>query len=290
MAADTTRHSATTDLDLRPGSAELVSDEDDMQWTDDAPQLLSGNVIPAHSPFAHGIHPAYQGLPLHVAALIDHHELPRPDPEIIALIRRWHLWPAIGSCSFSALGWWANLEPNHVWLMLPFLGLGVLGPVAGWLGHLAHGDEADQHLTRGLIVGGAIGMSGAAAVGAGFSGFSAMTTALLAAVGTLGSIQWRHHRRQADRNFIIDYTAAVATAPMPPAPIGGTAAPMELTQHGIMSDEAQRLHQAFAAMGVSPITVDVIRRSGPDSWMTFVYLPESKSMSPKSSGLNSLAF
>lgn len=272
-----THHSHQAPLDLRRAPENPVPDDCGV-WRatphDSGPEL-HGTVFPAHP--AYTLHPAYQPLPLHVAALLDHRELPPPDPQIIALIRHYHLWPALGSCAFSATGWWANLEPNHVWLMLPFLAAGILAPAAGWLGHHLHGADADRHITRGLIVGGAVGVSGAAAVGAGFSGISAMTTLLLAAVGTLGSIDWRRHRRAADRDFVIDYHVAVASAPMPPAPVGGPPMPTAASLP-MMSDEAARLHAAFAAIGVAPIRVDAVRRSGPDSWVTWIYTPESKTV------------
>lgn len=283
MTLDATRYDTQNDLDLRPASENSAIPESTVAWRATDERIINGNVIPAQHAYAspfHGQHPAYAPLPLHVAALIDHHDLPRPHPQAIELIRRYHLAPSIGVCAFSALGWWANLEPDHVLLMLPFLGLGILGPIAGFVGHLIHGAEADTHLTRGLIIGGAAGMSGAAAVGAGLSGISALASALLAAIGTLGSIQWRAHRRQADRDFIVDYHAAVAGAPMPPAPVG-TLPGADLTKHGIQSDESARLHMAFAAMGVSPIQVDVIRRVGDGLWETYVYLPEGRTTNPQ---------
>lgn len=282
MTLDTTRHDPGAEIEYRPGPEDTVPIAPSGAWRDAPEHVLSGTVMAGQQPYPPafaGAHPAYGPLPLHVLALLDHRDLPAPHPQAIEIMRRYHLWPAFTSCGYSALGWWANLEPNHIWLMLPFLGLGIFGPVAGWLGHLAHGDDADKHLTRGLIVGGAIGMSGAAAVGAGFSGISAMMTAVLAVIGTLGSVDWRRHRRQADRDFIVDYTAAAASAPMPPAPVG---APLpEQSQHGVMSDEAHRLFGAFAALGVTPIRVDAVRRVGPDAWLTYVYTPESKSLSAR---------
>ena len=275
-----THHSHQAPLDLRRAPENPASDDCGV-WRAtpyDNGSELHGTVFPAHP--AYTLHPAYQPLPLHVAALIDQRDLPRPEPEILALIRHYHLWPAIGSCAFSATGWWANMEPNHIWLMLPFLAAGALAPAAGWLGHHLHGADADRHITRGLIVGGAVGVSGAAAVGAGFSGISAMTTLLLAAVGTLGSIDWRRHRRAADRDFVIDYHAAVASAPMPPAPVGGPPMPTAASLP-MMSDEAARLHAAFAAIGVAPIRIDAVRRSGPDSWVTWIYTPESKTVNSR---------
>ncbi len=245
-----------------------------------APHTVTGTVIPSHHPAAvYQPHPAYQPLPLHVAALIDHHHLPRPIHPHLDTIRHYHLWPSIGACALSALGWWAHTQPEHIPLMIPFLAVGVGGPLAAVFGHHAHGSDADTHLTRGFLAAGAVGFSGAAAVGAGFSGISALATAILATAGTLGSMGWRQHRRQADRDYIVDVTTAHASTPMPPTP---DSAP--LLPGGFVSDEAHRLHQAFAAMGVNPITIDTIRRTSPDSWSTFVYLPESKTMSPKMLG------
>lgn len=290
MTLDTTHHSDSTGLDFRPGSELPAVPDAPGVSRDTGAHIYSGHIIPAqnagHATF-HGQHPAYAPLPLHVATLIDNRNLPPALPPAVehtmALARHYHLWPTACSVSLSALGWWANLEPNHIWLMLPFLGAGLALPAGGWLAHHKHADGADRHLTRGLLAGGAVGMSGAAAVGAGFSGISALTTALLAAVGTLGSIGWREHRRQRDQDFVVDYTAAVASAPMPPAPVVGTpSAPPPGTVGGTpMSDQAARLHAAFAAIGVSPIQVDAIRHTGENAWLTYLYTPESKTVNFK---------
>lgn len=279
MTIDTTRHSTELDLTHRPGPVQTVTPEPVVVSHDTTQTIYSGTVYPGHSTF-HGQHPAYGPLPLHVAALVDHRNLPVTAPPVLEAIRRWHLWPAPAAVGLSALGWWANLEPNHVWLMLPFLGAGITLPVAGWFAHHTHGEEADRHLTRGLMIGGAVGMSGAAAVGAGFSGISALLTAILAAVGTLGSVGWREHRRQRDQDFVVDYHTAVAAVPMPPAPPPGVPIPVGATAvgTGAMSDEAARLHAAFAAIGVTPIKVDDVRRTGDDAWLTYIYTPESKTV------------
>lgn len=284
MNSDATRHSDHAALDFRPGPENpAVPDAPGVSRHDPTP-VYSGHIIPAQNagPAAfHGQHPAYAPLPLHVAALIDNRALPTAPPPVLEAMRRYHLWPTACSAGFSALGWWANAEPDHIWLMLPFLGAGVAAPAAGWLAHHKHADDADRHLTRGLLAGGAVGMSGAAAVGAGFSGISALTTALLAAVGTLGSIGWREHRRQRDQDFVVDYHAAVAAVPMPPAPVGGLPLPPPapgIVGGGLMSDQAARLHAAFAAIGVSPIQVDAVRQLGPDAWLTYIYTPESKTV------------
>ena len=218
MSIDTTHHTDTTP-DLRPGSGIQPAAEHSGVSRDTAPPVLSGTVHPAPSPFHHGIHPAYAPLPLHVNALNDFRNAPRPHPQLLEIIRYYHLWPALASAGFSACGWWANLEPNHVWLMIPFLGFGVASPLLSWLAHHMHGADADRHITHGLLAGGMIGLSGAAAVGAGFSGISAMTTALLAIVGTLGSVGWRQHRRQAAADAAIDYMESAAKAPMSPVPV-----------------------------------------------------------------------
>jgi hypothetical protein len=284
MTLDTTRHGDSTDLELRPGSENPAVPDAPGVSRDESTPVYSGHVIPAQSAgnsAFHGQHPAYAPLPLHVAALIDNRSLPAAPPAILETMRQYHLWPSVCSVGFSALGWWANLEPNHIWLMLPFLGGGLALPAGGWLAHHKHADGADRHLTRGLFVGGAVGMSGAAAVGAGLSGISALTTALLAAVGTLGSVGWREHRRQRDQDFVVDYHSAVASAPMPPAPVGGVPLPPSapgIVGGGLMSDQAARLHAAFAAIGVSPIQVDAVRTIGPDAWLTYIYTPESKTV------------
>jgi hypothetical protein len=283
---DDTHNHATHQSDTAPVELRRAPEHPDPYssgvWPDTqhATPELHGTVLPpGHHVYT--LHPAYQPLPLHVAALIDHRDLPRPEPEILALIRHYHLWPAIGSCTFSAAGWWAHLEPDHIWLMVPFLLAGIFAPAAGWLAHHLHGADADRHITRSLIVGGAVGMSGAAAIGAGLSGISAMTTLLLAAIGTLGSIDWRRHRRQADRDFIVDYHEAVAGAPMPPAPTGGTPIPSGPLAVPMQSDEAHRLSAAFAAIGVPGIRIDAIRRSGEQSWLTWIYTPESRTVNAR---------
>jgi hypothetical protein len=244
--------------------------------------IYEGSIIPAQRADAvafHGQHPAYAPLPLSVAALHDYRHLPRPHPQFLEIIAHYHLWPAITTVGYTACGWWANMEPNHVWLMLPFLAGGVLFPAASWLSHHFHGEAADRTLTHGLFIGGLVGFAGAASVGAGFSGISAMASALLAAVGTLGSMAWRRSTKQAAADAAIDWMEASASAPMPPAPVGTPTLPVGTgVGGGILSDEAARLHGAFAAIGVEPIQVDTIRRLGPDAWMTYIYTPESKSL------------
>ena len=284
-ATHDTRHDTLPGPFSRPGS--------EIQPVPDAPAvsrhpsgtIYEGSIIPAHSADAvafHGQHPAYAPMPLHIAALHDQRHLPRPHPQIVEIIGHYHLWPALTTVGYSACGWWANLEPNHIWLMLPFLGGGGLFPVGSWLAHHFHGNEADRHLTHGLLVGSLVGFSGAAAVGAGFSGISAMASFLLGAVGTLGSIGWRRHTKQAAADAAVDWMEAAAAAPMPPAPVGTPALAVGTpvgTGIGTLSDEAARLHAAFASIAVEPIQVDVIRRLGEDAWMTYIYTPDSKNIS-----------
>lgn len=274
------RHDTNADVPVsRPGSenqpvpiAPAVSRHPDQR-------IYEGSVYPAQHAAFHGQHPAYAPLPLHIAALHDYRHLPRQHPQFLEIIAHYHLWPAITTVGYSACGWWANMEPNHVWLMLPFLAGGTLFPVMSWLAHHFHGDNADRHITHGLIVGALVGFAGAASVGAGFSGISAMASVLLAAVGTLGSIGWRRSTKQAAADAAVDWMGASAQAPMPPAPVGApTLAIGTPVGGGILSDEAARLHAAFSAIGVEPIQVDAIRRLGDDTWMTYIYTPQSKSL------------
>lgn len=279
MSIDTRHDTDDAALIPRPGpvipavpNAPVVSRHPDQT-------IYEGSVLPAQHPAFHGQHPAYAPLPLHIAALHDYRHLPRQHPQFLEIIAHYHAWPAITTLGYSACGWWANMEPNHVWLMIPFLSGATLFPVMSWLAHHFHGNEADRHLTHGLIVGSLVGFAGAAAVGAGFSGISAMASLLLAAVGTLGSMGWRRSTKQAAADAAIDYMTAAATAPMPPAPVGAPALPIgAAVGTGIMSDEAARLHAAFAAIGVEPIQVDAIRRLSDDTWMTYIYTPESRSL------------
>lgn len=279
MTIDTRHDTDSSPLVSRPGSEiENVPTAPDVSRHPNQ-RIYEGSVFPAHNPTFHGQHPAYAPLPLHVAALHDARHLPRPHPQFLEIIAHYHMWPAITTLGYSACGWWANMEPNHVWLMLPFLSGGTLFPVMSWLAHHFHGDNADRHLTHGLVVGGLVGFAGAAAVGAGFSGISAMASLLLAAVGTLGSIGWRRSTKQAAADAAVDWMEASAQAPMPPAPVAAPTLPIGTpVGGGIMSDEAARLYTAFAAIGVEPIQVDAIRRLGDDTWMTYIYTPESKSL------------
>ena len=282
MTIDTTRHGRNAPAVSRPGpeigNASMMPDVS--RHLDQT--IYEGEVFPAQHPHAaafHGQHPAYAPLPLAVAALHDNRHLPRQHPQFLEIAAHYHLWPAITTAGYTACGWWANMEPNHVWLMIPFLAGGALFPVASWLAHHFHGDAADRHLTHGLIVGSLVGFSGAAAVGAGFSGISAMASFLLGAVGTLGSIGWRRHSKQLAADAAVDWMQAAAAAPMPPAPVGTPMLPIGTTiGTGLLSSEEQRLHSAFAAIGVSPIQVDTIRRLGDDTWMTYIYTPESRSL------------
>jgi len=283
MTIDTTRDTENTTPVSRPGSEIRPAPNPPVVSRHPDQMIYEGNVLAAQPPNAaafHGQHPAYAPLPLHIAALHDYRHLPRQHPQFLEIIAHYHMWPAITTLGYSACGWWANMEPNHVWLMLPFLAGGALFPVASWLAHHFHGDQADRHITHGLIVGSLVGFAGAASVGAGFSGISAMASLLLGAIGTLGSIGWRRSTKHAAADAAVDYMQAAAAAPMPPAPVGAPTLPVGTAiGTGVpLSDEAARLHIAFAAIGVEPIQVDAIRRLGPDTWMTYIYTPESKSL------------
>lgn len=282
MTIHTTHDDVETATASRPGSEIRPGPNPPAVSRHPEATIYEGNILPAQHPHPaafHGQHPAYAPLPLHIAALHDYRHLPRQHPQLLEIIAHYHLWPAITTVGYSACGWWANMEPNHVWLMIPFLAGGTLFPVASWLAHHFHGDQADRHLTHGLLVGSLVGFAGAASVGAGFSGISAMASVLLAAVGTLGSMGWRRSTKQAAADAAVDWMEASAQAPMPPAPVGAPALPIgAAVGTGTLSDEAARLHAAFAAIGVEPIQVDAIRRLGDDTWMTYIYTPESKSL------------
>lgn len=222
-------------------------------------------------------HPAYNPfLPDYLAPLYDH-DAPLQVPLLLETIRRYHLWQAPTCIAYSALGWWTHSEPMHTWLMLPFLAGGVALPIGAYLAHHKHGQESDKLLTRGLLIGSLVGLAGAASVGAGFSGISAMTTFLLAAASTLAGVGWRQHRLQAVRDFVVDHTAAAMShtpAPAPPGPPAGQPLPN-------MSHEEWRLHEAFRAMRIEPIRVEQLTRTGNDTFTATIILPPGTNTSPQ---------
>lgn len=280
MRRNVTRHATGTDLETRPNAEIAPPGVSRVVSQPDTARPLTGRIIPAQNPYPaafHGVHPAYQDIPLHVAALFDHHVTRREHPEILEIIRYYHLWPAPLVIAFSGFGWWANLEPNHIWLMLPYCIAGIAAPVAGVLAHHAHGPDADKFLSRGLNVVGVASLSGAAAVGAGWSGYSAMTTLLMSAVGTFASMGWRRHVVAADQKAAVEYASAVASAPMPPVAPNATSAPMPVPT----SPQEAELQHAFLGLKISPIHVGRIEVLDADSYRALVTLPPGTATSPK---------
>ncbi len=291
MSDDTTRHDP--DLDERENLPAIPSQRGAAERIASRREIPAGAsvVIPSGQyPAAFGAgyppaggyggapvqHPAYNPfLPDYLAPLYEH-DAPLQVPLLLEAIRRYHLWQAPTCIAYSALGWWTHSEPMHTWLMLPFLAGGVALPIGAFLAHHKHGQDADKLLTRSLSIGGLIGLAGAAAVGAGFSGISGMATFLLAAASTLVGVGWRQHRLQSARDFAVDHTAAAMShtpAPAPPQPPNGQPAPN-------MSIEEWRLHEAFRALRIEPIHVAELTHTGKNTFTATIILPAGKNTSP----------
>lgn len=232
---------------------------------------------PATAPAYYQTHTATtQQLPTHVAALLDH-RLPAPvTPWFVQYLTEVHAWPGITAAAMTGLGWWAHTEPMHPWFATGFLTAGFAALIAGAGGHFAHGADADAHMTRGMALAGVGSIAAGAACGAGFSGISALLTAVATGAGYVAWHQWRHHKLERQRAFVVDYTAA-ATVPgaLLPAPGTALAAPVPL------SKEEADLRRAFAEYGVDGVTVGRIRHLDDDTYETVIALPPGRNGAEK---------
>lgn len=238
-----------------------------------APQNLysvtPGQIMP-------GGHP--HDLPWHMTALLDH-EMPAPQPEWVKLLNQYHVPGIAATVVFTAFGWMAHREPMHALMAAGFLTAGTASIVGAWFGHYAHGDEADNHITRGLGALGVAAISGGAAVGAGPTGISFMLATALAIGAVVGTHFYREHKRHQKLALAVGYHAAVNPAGKVQIVGGGPLTPTPGPGYNL-SHEESLVRKAFEGMRIQLADVYGFKRINESSFTVTAVLAPAASVSP----------
>lgn len=251
-------------------------------WRDATPDVPQHGIPAGHTAYSvsptqiiPGGHP--HDLPWHMTALIDNN-LPRPHPEWVKVLNYYHVPGVAGAIIFTAFGWMTHREPLHGLMAAGFLTVGVASLVGAWVGHFAHGEDADKHITRGLAGLGIACLSGGAAVGAGPAGISYMLAFSLAVTAVVGTHHWREHKRQQSANTVVDYHAAVNAGKV--HIVGGTPTTPTTVSAQLLSHEERRVRDAFEGIGVALSDVHSFKRITETSFSVTVVLAPAKGISP----------
>lgn len=253
-------------------------------WRDATPDVPRHDITAGHNTYSvsptqilPGGHP--HELPWHMTALIDNN-LPRPHPEWVKILNYYHVPGIAATITFTAFGWMTHREPLHGLMAAGFLTVGVAGLIGAWVGHFAHGEDADKHITRGLAGLGVACLSGGAAVGAGPTGISYMLAFSLAVSAVIGTHHWREHKRQQAANTVVDYHAAVNAGKV--HIVGGGPSTPTTTPGETLSHEESMVRRAFDAMGIALSDIHSFKRIGQSSFAVTVVFAPGKSISPES--------
>jgi hypothetical protein len=234
---------------------------------------------PGPAPLQHpGYHPlAQQDIPLHLLGLLDHRLGVEQEPVYVRFLHR-HQTLAMAAAPWiiSGFGWWANAtEPMHAWAGALMDVLGGLLATGGGISHFAHGQDADEKITRGLMLtGGGLAFLGAAC------GMGAAALDLgLCSLATAGVLGIRHlvHRARFERaqDVGVELAHGLNPGPIPPGqPLPAPGPSMQM----LASPHEARLYRAFFAAGIEGVTISNIdiNPNNPDTWAATIGLPLSK--------------
>jgi hypothetical protein len=225
-----------------------------------------------------GFHPfAHPDIPLWMLGLFDHRLGVEQEPIYVRFFYRHQaLVLTIAPWAISGLGWWANAtEPMHAWAGAALDALGLLIATGGAINHFAHGQDADEKITRGmLLTGAALAFLGSSA------GFGAAPLDYGLCALASGAVLWLRHmvnraRHERAQDVAVEMGHALNPGPVPPGlplPAGGPSMQM------LSSPQEARLYRAFYAAGIQEVTVSNIEVNpdNPDTWSAVVGLPLSK--------------
>lgn len=196
-----------------------------------------------------------------------------------------HAWPGAAAAAFTGLGFGVHTEGWHQWIGGGMIGFGGVAAVAVAGAHLIDyvnggrpAETGDPFITRGTALTGLGLIAGGTACAAGPTWVALMAALPEVVAAYIGWHQWRHHKLERQRQFVVDYHDVTnpGAAPLPPA---GMPLPPPGPQYA--SFDAVRLMQAFEDMKIAPIKIRMIREAGEDTRTAVLTLPAGANISPQ---------